>query len=402
MDELDALRHMRTGLAHEEHPDRIALRTNWRAATPARPRRSRRAPLIGLAAAGTVAAVAAGAAAIVSQDPGKDPASAPRGRQAAPQQGNVLLVAATNALKSPAGRYWHVKILAGEIFAVGKRATDHYRVDSRQGIERWTGSGGNGRQTHLDYADVPLTARDRQKWQAAGSPDWVRIPNHEGGTEPMLLDMGVPGKSPGWYPADKEFLGLTAQQIAKLPTTPKELENALLDLKGHWRAYSSNTAKEPIRALKGHQRVRALSDVGAALLSTAPAPPAVRAAVFRLLAALPGVKPEGRTADPLGRTGTVISLPLETTMPLGVYTAPKQLGTYRRQMIIDPGTGKLLAIRDLVAKPPRGSRPLPTGDNGKPRSLKAENMPDRFHRPGELASYQVYQITEWTNAEPPR
>ena len=220
----------------------------------------------------------------------------------------------------------------------------------------------------------------------------------------MYLDMkpSPPVRDSGWFPDDGRYYGLTAQQIAKLPTQPKALENALLNLEGNWHAYSSTAETEPIRALRGQQRVRALSDVAATLLSTAPAPPAVRAAAFRMLAAQPGVQAEGRGSDPLGRTGTVISLPLHTTVPLGLFTAPKQLGTYRRQWIINPGTGTLLAIQDLVATPPRGSRKLPAGDDGKPRSLKAQNMPDRFHRPGELASYQVFEVTEWTNAQPPR
>ena len=32
MDELDALRQLRTTLAHEENPDRLALRVDWRSA----------------------------------------------------------------------------------------------------------------------------------------------------------------------------------------------------------------------------------------------------------------------------------------------------------------------------------------------------------------------------------
>ncbi|GAA4053736.1 hypothetical protein GCM10022214_00340 [Actinomadura miaoliensis] len=65
----------------------------------------------------------------------------------------------------------------------------------------------------------------------------------------------------------------------------------------------------------------------------------------------------------MGRTGRVISLALATTVPLGLYTAPKQLGTYQRQWIIDPVGGRLLAIRDLVATPPHGSRARPPGDD---------------------------------------
>jgi hypothetical protein len=94
-----------------------------------------------------------------------------------------------------------------------------------------------------------------------------------------------------------------------------------------------------------------------------------------------------------------VSLPLDTTTPLGLYTAPKQLGTYRRQFIVDPAGGSLLAIRDLVATPPHGGLKLPPGDRGEPRSLKAGDMPDRFHRPGELAAYQAFEIAEWTDVQ---
>lgn len=398
MDELDALRRMRTALAEEEHPDRIALRTNWRAGVPDRPRRSFKIPMMGVAATAAAAAVAAGVLVAVQPDDGSAPA---RKAPAAPQ-GNVLLAAATSALKAPNGKYWHTKTVSGEVYAVGKSRADHYKVDSRQGSEAWTERNGKGRSTHIEYADVPLTAQDRKKWEAAGSPKWVRIPDPDGAADEVFLDMSEAsaGGPPHWMPADDQYYGMTPQRIAALPTEPKALENALLDLNGDWHAYAPDGDKEPMRALRGRERIRALTDVAGTLLSTAPSPPAVRAAAFRMLAAQPGVKAEGKAADPMGRTGAVVSLPLETTTPLGLFTAPKQLGTYRRQWIIDPANGTLLAIRDLVAKPPHGSRPLPPGDNGRPRSLKAANMPDRFHRPGELASYQVFEVSEWTNAEP--
>ncbi|MEW2354704.1 CU044_5270 family protein, partial [Spirillospora sp. NPDC029432] len=360
--------------------------------------RVRRGFAVPLASLAATAAVAAGAVAVVSQ-----PDGAPE-EKAVAQGGNVLLVAAANAQKAPAGKYWHVKRVSGEIYAVGGSAADHYKVDSRQGGEGWAERGGKAIWAHIEYSDVPLTPEDARKWRAAGSPKWANIPNSEGGDEQMKLDMATPTQqgTPAWYPADDRYFGLTAAQIAALPTEPAALERSLLDLKGDWHAYSESRQSEPIRALRGPERVRALSEVTRTLLSTAPAPPKVRAAAFRMLAAQPGVRAEGRVTDPAGRPGTAVSLPLETTVPLGLYTAPKQLGTYRRQLIVDPAAGTLLAVRDLVATPPKGSRKLPAGDDGRPRSLKAENMPDRFHRPGELAGYEVYQVTEWTNAEPRR
>ncbi|WP_433474690.1 CU044_5270 family protein [Spirillospora sp. CA-142024] len=400
MDELDALRQMRTGLAEQENPDRLALRTNWRTGVPARPRRGFKVPLL---AAATAAAVAAGTVGVIALRPGDGSSPAPGGEKTiAP--GNALLVAATNAQKAPSGRYWHTKTVMGDIYAVGKSAADHYMVDSRQGNETWIGPDGKGRSSHVELADVPVTAQDKRKWEAAGSPKMVPVPDPEGAVGTVFLDMSAYGEGGrNWMPSDDRYYGMTPAQIAELPTRPEELEKVLLGLKGHWHAVSRDGEKaEPIRALRGQERMRALTDVAGTLLSTAPAPPAVRAAVYRMLAAQPGIRAEGPTTDPLGRTGTVISLPLKTTTPLGLFTAPKQLGTYRRQFVVDPATGTLLAIRDLVATPPHGSRPLPTGDDGKPRRLEAKNMPDRFHKPGELASYQAFQITEWTNAQPPR
>ncbi|TDD96320.1 CU044_5270 family protein [Actinomadura rubrisoli] len=363
------------------------------ALTAASQERSRRhVPKLPIAlAVGT--AVATAGVAVVALRPGDGSAPAP---------GNALLVAAASAQKAPAGRYWHAKTVLGEIYAVGARKATHYRVDSRQGIDNWTARDGRGSSANLDLPDVPVTAQDKQRWKAAGSPGWVKIPNSEGGEEQMLLEMNPPpGQMGPRMPSDGRWYGLTLGQIAKLPTEPKALQNTLLGLKGDWHAYTSKTRKEPIRALSGQERVRALSDVAGTLLSTAPAPPKVRAATFRMLAALPGVRPQGRTVDPQGRPGTVVSLPLETTVELGLYTAPKQLGTYQRQFIIDPAAGKLLAIRDLVVNPPHGGRPLPTGDNGKPRRLEAKDMPDRFHQRGELAGYQLFEVSEWTDAVPP-
>ncbi|WP_131739328.1 CU044_5270 family protein [Actinomadura roseirufa] len=402
MDEFDALRQMRTALAEEEHPHAIELRSDWRTGRKGggvrRPRSRFVLPLVSL---GATAAVTAGVIAAVSEEP--DDARGGTGTLSHEEQGSVLLVAATNALRAPAGAYWHTKSVSGEVYGVGTSAANHYKVDSRQGVDRWTDRKGKGRQTHLDLVDVPVTAQDKQKWQAAGSPTWVQVPLPGVPDQKAFLDMSAKPKGSGtrWMPFDGRYYGLSAAAVAELPTRPQALEKALLALKGDWHAYTSKPKKEPLGDLQGTERARALSDVVGTLLSDAPAPPAVRAAAFRVLATLPGIRPEGGATDPLGRRGTVVSLPLETTVTLGLYTAPQQLGTYRRQFIIDPAAGKLLAIRDLVVTPPHGSRRLPPGDNGKPRILRADQMPDRFHRPGEPVSYQVFEVAEWTNERPP-
>ena len=85
---------------------------------------------------------------------------------------------------------------------------------------------------------------------------------------------------------------------------------------------------------------------------------------------------------------------------MSLSTAPTQLGTYRHQRIIDPGNGTLLAMRDLVATPPRGSLKLPPGDDGRPRRLTVGSQPDRFHKPGEVSEYETYEVAEWTDTAP--
>ncbi|MFB4289055.1 CU044_5270 family protein [Nonomuraea sp. ATR24] len=385
MDELNALRRMRVSLAEQESPETLALRADWRATPP----RRRRAPVMSmLAAAALVAATLVAVALPSSRD------ESPRDDRPAPLPENALLVAAANVRADPPGTYWHTTRVSGKIYAVGTSAANHYKVDSRMRYDQWTDRTGASCTALRDLPARPWTARDRRRWQQAGSPAKVREPG--GGT----LFFEASGHEPACRRmSDPRVHGMTPRDLAALPTDPEPLKEALLDLEGNWEPYAPKVKRQPIRALNGEARVRALSDVAGTLLAQAPAPPAVRAAAYRMLATLPGVTIEGRAPDPLGRTGVVISLPLETTIPLGTSTAPQQLGTYRRQWIIDPAGGTLLAMRDLVATPPRGSRALPPGDDGKPRRLTAATQPERFHQPGEVSAYETYEV-EWTDTPP--
>jgi hypothetical protein len=405
MDEINALRQMRTALAQEEHPDRLALRTSWRPdPTPRRRRRGLTIPLVGVAA--TAAAAVTAIAVLVPGGSGDSVVPGQSGKTIA--VGNVLLAAASSAEKAPAGRYWHTETVFGKTFGVGKSAANSYEVDARQRSITWIGQDGKGAVWNADELAHPVAAKDMIKWRQAGSPKRIQAPHEDGiGTSAQLevsTQASVSPRTGPAHPAEDSYFGLAAGQIAKLPTDAEALKNTVLNLKGNWRAITPDSAptNQPMRNLRGAERTRALSEVASTLLSKAPAPPRVRAAAFRMLATLPGVKVEGTATDPMGRTGGVVSMPLATTLPLGLYTAPKQLGTYERQWIIDPAGGRLLAIRDLVATPPHGSRTLPPGDDGKPRRLTVADMPERFLKKGEVAEYQVFAVTEWTNKTPPR
>ncbi|GAA4617036.1 hypothetical protein GCM10023195_75910 [Actinoallomurus liliacearum] len=373
--------------------------------------RSRRWRLAAIAAPAIVCAVAVGVGmdglnVLAPGGSGNSAVPGPRGRGTV--TGNVLLAAASSAEKAPTGRYWHTETVFGKTYGVGKSAADSYEVDARQRSITWIGQDGKGTVWNADELAHPVAAKDMDKWRQAGSPEMVQVPNQDGTGVVMEVEMSAqasvsPRMGPA-KPAEDDYFGLTAGQIAKLPTDAEALKNAVLNLKGNWRAITPPSAptNQPMRNLRGAERTRALSEVASTLLSKAPAPPRVRAAAFRMLSTLPGVKVGGTATDPMGRTGGVVSMPLATTLPLGLYTAPKQLGTYERQWIIDPAGGRLLAIRDLVATPPHGSRTLPPGDDGKPHRLTVADMPERFLKKGEVAEYQVFAVTEWTNKTPPR
>lgn len=291
---------MRTTLAEQENPDRLALRTNWRRPAPAR--RSRRGLKISMVSLAATAAVVGGSVAAISMTSDGKPSTGET-----PVLGNALLVAATNAQKAPDGAYWHTRYVHGEINAVGKTRAKHYKVDAQQRYEAWIDKSGRWSGAMEDFGR-PLTADDRRKWEAAGSPKEVAIPV-DGQEGVVFMNPMTPPKKPTGLRAEtgREYFGLTPQQVVALPTEAKALEDYLLDLKGDWRVVSTESKPEPMRALKGAERNRALSDVGGSLLGQAPAPPKVRAAAFRMLATLPGIKTGGRATDPLGRTGTMIS-----------------------------------------------------------------------------------------------
>ncbi len=74
-------------------------------------------------------------------------------------------------------------------------------------------------------------------------------------------------------------------------------------------------------------------------LAQTPAPPRVRAALYRVLATTPGIRLVGRRTDSVGRTGVALAVTLA--------------GAVRLELIIDPSTGDLLQTsRTLLHRSP--------------------------------------------------
>jgi hypothetical protein len=115
---------------------------------------------------------------------------------------------------------------------------------------------------------------------------------------------GKISKLPGRQPITLPGTNIGVDEIQKLPTTPDELRAMLL----------RHLTSRPDPA-SGMSTFRVLVD----LLSLAPAPPDVRAAAFRALAALPHIKNLGR-----GRGGYILRMPF-------------QMG-FAERLVIDPKT----------------------------------------------------------------
>jgi hypothetical protein len=188
-------------------------------------------------------AVAAAAAVVVATLPGT-PAPAPAPQAAAPVAvtgQEVLLAAATVAAKAPAGtgKYWHVKTTSGSLT-----------------YENWTSAEGRG---------------------------WFRGAKSGGRVVPLALST----------PLQLAGGDVTFDQLRTLPTEPAALRDWIANALLHSGA---RTSAGPLTA---SDREQMLLQSLVSLVSTLPAPPAVRAAAFRAIAAYPGVRDAG--AVPGGR-----------------------------------------------------------------------------------------------------
>ena len=209
-------------------------------------------------------------------------------------------------------------------------------VSSQSRGESWTFLNGDlrSRGANLGRARFFGSSAERERWIASGATPRVAI----------ATDAGVL-ESNGFAVGEKT---LTYRQVRDFPTSPAAV----------------------LRFLEGtvptlpQDRVLAQSDRfanAAALLEQVPLLPAARAAVFRALAELPGVRYLGPARDPLGRHGVAIALDQSVTgytlTPNG--NQPNPVTHVRSELVFNPDTAALLAQETLLLNPPRlpGVRP---------------------------------------------
>ncbi|MEA5359911.1 CU044_5270 family protein [Amycolatopsis sp., V23-08] len=258
---MNDLQTLRAALTPDEPAQDVVDRSRHRLQNhmlAARRRRHVRPLAIG---AGLVA-VAAAAAVVVATLPGT-PAPAPAPQAAAPVAvtgQEILLAAATVAAKAPAstGTYWHVKINASETY---------------------------------------------EYWTKADAHVWFRAAKTGGRVMPL-----------GELPFRLGGAEVTMDRIQKLPAEPGALRDWITNLVAH---SDIRTSAGPLTA---DQRQQAVLEGLVSLVSTLPAPPAVRAASFRAIAAYPGVRAVGAVPG-----GQGLQLPL----------AGEGL------LVVDPATGRV-------------------------------------------------------------
>ncbi|MET7750137.1 CU044_5270 family protein [Micromonospora sp. NPDC005367] len=246
-------------------------------------------PLVIAGAVPVVAFAAVGAILLNSASgPGTRPAQ-PAASAAAPiaDAGGLLLVAAEHNESAPAtaGRYWVVRAEHGE----GARRA--------QG-ELW----------RAVAPGLPSAAYLRN----ADGGSWTSRPLQGHTAEDNFLLAGTPR---------------TARELATLPATPEKLKDTLLA----W--YVDTDATEG--------RDEFLFHAGAALVLDLPVSPQVRAAAYRMLAAMPSVTSLGQVTDQLGRPGVAVTV-----------TRQGDFGEGQTRLIVDPTTGQARAQETWVADSP--------------------------------------------------
>ncbi|MEW1777102.1 CU044_5270 family protein [Streptomyces sp. NPDC086777] len=350
-DELDPFRSADPVRRQQDFARIVAGPTDVDAAQLAAPRRR-----IGFRPLGAVAltAVAASVAVAVGTADRQGTADRPaaQARSSAPSRtsapgadvrvdGHIeLLSAATHAEASPAeGTYWqtttqsrHVDVAEanGRLIAVSSTGTDQWSVGVRPGTNSLMVTGENS-------VTEPMTAADRERWKAAGSPRTVvaeigissgtaKIAYTVGPGHPTLMRTSVDDKIYAVGPNNVSY-----QDLRALPSTTAGLRRHLEAL------YTQDNGAEGGTAGRSAWMLRQAGN-----LITMPVKPAVRAAAYRVMAGLPGVRVVGHVTDPLGREGVAVEFP---------KAYPTPLGTTRERLVVDPSTGSMLSDQTLLLEP---------------------------------------------------
>lgn len=385
MDELQAVRELFEKPAPPRPQVSASARARLLRAAPPRRRIWLRAAVPAIA----VAAAASVITAIAVHAPRTGAYLHQAGQGASPSARNILQTAARTVADTPApatGRYWQTTNEVANFITVGP-AGRHYLIAEKVAAQQWTKRKAPGLVYTFSQALAaqPASARDRAAWRNDGSPATWNIDQENSLADPHGYTNGFDrditagrGKllnvsilvAPDGNVFEFGHTWLTARQLQALPASPARLKALILG--GHAAAARSYVFQ-----------------VTPSLL-TMPVTPAVRAALYRMLAGLPGVQSLGQVKDPAGRPGAAVAI-TGHYRHCGGYGQQVARGgdrtgwrfstcTVQQRMIINQHTGLPLAQELRYLK-------LPAGQT--------------WSAPSGLFSYQLFRSAHWTNATPP-
>ncbi|MFI6812555.1 CU044_5270 family protein [Nonomuraea sp. NPDC050328] len=246
---------------------------------------------------------------------------------------DVLLVAATSAEKQPpaSGTYWHTEFLQRTLY----RASAGYLVAEETRIRTWVSARGHWSVTQ-PLGVQPASEADRAKWQEAGAPTEIEVAVPGKGTITLSTAPGKP--SPGHAAGEEIFwLGrnVTMADLRALPDDPDGLKKWLL------RYYAGHDTESD----RPMGQDAWLFQTTAGLITDMPVSARVRAAAFRMLAALPSVTATGQVTDARGRAGTAVAIETDSIARTG------ERGVLQDRLIIDEAAGAALARESVVVTP---------------------------------------------------
>lgn len=299
----------------------------------------------------------------------------------------ILLLAALHAAagaEQAPGRYWVTPGVVGNFIRVGP-AKDPYLVLEKVGTQYWAAQNPHDRAPFLTQAlGVQLASRaDRAAWRRDGSPTrWNTVgqttslvnPHSAGNVSSDPLS-AVPGKlvsSAVDYGSQPFAVGakfLSLAQLRSLPADPARLKARLMT------SYLADQGSPDSFLLQVVPPVLEM-----------PVTPAVRSALYKLLADLPAIRSLGMIRDIAGQRGDGVSYTASYSHCGGRISlqgdGPVEFSscTVQQILILDPGTGLPLAAELRYVKLPEGVH---------------------WSAPDGLFSYELFGNSYWTNKQPP-
>ncbi|MGC5014365.1 hypothetical protein ACLQ2R_26675 [Streptosporangium sp. DT93] len=266
---------------------------------------------------------------------------------AAPAGFTAVVDALARRVEQPR-EYWRSEL---ETLEWGRPIGQRYNIEDKVRRVSWATSRGPVVETTPLYTR-PLTTADERKWRETGAPALC------GFAVGCKNVQGRRGRTSRDFPGGFELAGgvsLTRSQLLALPQDPQRLRAELLLRLRDMRR------QEP--ALTGRSYVKRPSEqdmlwgLGEKLLMYAPTPPAVRAAVLRMMAATPGARTVDEARDAEGRSGMAIVRRTDRD-PL------------ERRLLIDRSSGDVLGTTTVVAGPLPETSGLDIGDMADAQVVK--------------------------------